>query len=139
MKRPRAGLRTFKRNRSEIGRLFGGVRRARDYSRLIFGTREMTRLLLASRTRRTGKRKLIRSRAARRFCSAVEAAWIPKAVHGPSVPRPAFAESHTASTICGVQERGDESAPSNPPLQRTWSSVTLGTTPLNGKVVRRPS
>ena len=24
----------------------------------------------------------------------------------------------------------------NPPLQRTWSSLTLGTTPLNGKVVR---
>jgi len=25
--------------------------------------------------------------------------------------------------------------PSNPPLQRTWSSLTLGTRPLNGEVV----
>jgi hypothetical protein len=24
---------------------------------------------------------------------------------------------------------------SNPPLQRTWSSLTLGTTPLNGSIV----
>jgi hypothetical protein len=28
-------------------------------------------------------------------------------------------------------------APPNPPLQRSWSSLTLGATPLNGKVVGR--
>ena len=28
-------------------------------------------------------------------------------------------------------------APPNPPLQWTWSSLTLGTTPLNGIVVSR--
>src|SRR6267378_264930 len=28
-------------------------------------------------------------------------------------------------------------SPPNPPLQRTWSSLTLGTTPLNGNDVRR--
>jgi hypothetical protein len=36
-----------------------------------------------------------------------------------------------------LQSKEPDESLANPPLQRTWSSLTLGTTPLNGQVVSR--